>query len=828
MRAAKGYLVGSARLGLGLGLGAALFLAGTGHVARAETEHCGEVSSNQTWRANDAHIVTCDVVVRNSTLTLEPGVQINMNAGTNLIIEPGAGLVAPGNPQARQTVLILPNDRNLTPGFWGQILVKAGATESLLNDVRVAGGGAGGKAMIELHSPVPMNLMTLQSAAGLPIALAANVVGPSLPGSTTVRCENGPHPAFILSRNGSDAVGVLTGQDPALGDVVDAQAWFTMCAPYVVEGTLKVGSPFTPTLSLQPGVTVRFGPNGGLVAGLDPENMGQFETSGDPDPIRQVRLTGMTEAPGSWAGIDLSPYVDPVGLGHGFINTRIEYGGAGGQPMVRVRTNAISVIDTVFAHAQAYPIEIPPDAVDGLVQSLGGGSTEMFVGNGVQRILVLADAAETDLPRSATWYDPGVPFEIDGDLLVAGAPAAPRFVLEAGVTLAFREGKALFVGHETRGLAQIETRGLDRRPVTFTSLDSRPGAWRGLRLSEATLQAQLAHLVLENGGAGGEPMLEWGAVAGGGSLSGSTLREASGYPLAIAFTRFESVLGEAQIDLPNRFEANGVNRILVRVDGPYAEARPSVWADPGVPIEFDESAVIARPAGTSLTWQGALDLRFPAGRWLQIGATGERATVKVVRVGNEPVALGPMDPVAGWAGLQVVGGGTFEGEFVRISGAADDAANLTVDGGVVALEDLLLEGGGRATGALSRGIGAELRLEGARVLGHRVGLQSLSQGRITIARSTVAGNGEWGFLSGDPSLCHLASLVYWGAPGGPTDRAEADDCLGGVWEGGGDRVSEGVMWWPYALDEQYTPASGLGPNPSRLFLPAAYRGASPR
>lgn len=826
MRAAKGYLGGAARLGLGLGLGAALFLVGTGHVARAETEHCGEVSSNQTWRANDAHIVTCDVVVRNSTLTLEPGVQINMNAGTNLIIEPGAGLVAPGNPQARQTVLILPNDRNLTPGFWGQILVKAGAAESLLNDVRVAGGGAGGKAMIELHSPVPLNLMTLQFAAGLPIALAANIVGPSLPGSTAVRCENGPHPGFILSRNGSDAVGVLTGQDPALGDVVDSQAWFTMCAPYVVEGKLKVGSPFTPTLSLQPGVVLRFGPGAGIVAGLDPVNMGQFETSGDPDPIRQVRLTGMTEAPGSWAGIDLSPYIDPVGLGHAFINTRVEYGGAGGQPMVKVRTNAISVIDTVFAHAEAYPIEIPPDAVDGLVQSLSGSSTQMFVGNGVQRILVLADAAEIDLPRSATWYDPGVPFEIDGDLTVAGPSLPPTFVLEAGTTLAFNTGAALRIGDAQQGYrAAIEVKGLDRRPVTLTALEERPGAWVGLRLSDATDLARIEHLVLEHGGAGGVPMLDWAAVRAG-SLSGSVLRGASGHPVEIDFTRIESLLGEAQRDLPNRYEGNGTNRILVRVDGPYAEARPAVWADPGVPVEFREEAVIVRPTGVSLTWHGGLDLRFAPGGALQIGDSGGRATVKVVPAGGEPVSLGALDLERGWQGLRVAEGGTFEGEGLRISGAASGSVNLWVAGGVVALEDARFEGSDRAVGVRVSGEGSELRLEDSELRNHELGLE-LYEGQVSVSRSTIAGN-EYGFRNENTSLCPLVTLVYWGSPGGPTDPSDEPDCLGGDWAGGGDRVSDHVMWWPYAVDAQYKPAEGLGPNPRRIYLPSAYRQSSPR
>jgi hypothetical protein len=70
----------------------------------------------------------------------------------------------------------------------------------------------------------------------------------------------------------------------------------------------------------------------------------------------------------------------------------------------------------------------------------------------------------------------------------------------------------------------------------------------------------------------------------------------------------------------------------------------------------------------------------------------------------------------------------------------------------------------------------------------------------------------------------VANLVYWGAAGGPNDPSDAkDDCLNGKNESmGGDKVSDDVDWWPYAInDTNFDPSPGLGPNPKKAFCPIA-------
>ena len=54
--------------------------------------HCGPITNNETWGDQDAHIITCDVEVRNSKLTISPNVQILFDEGADLIIRSGAEL----------------------------------------------------------------------------------------------------------------------------------------------------------------------------------------------------------------------------------------------------------------------------------------------------------------------------------------------------------------------------------------------------------------------------------------------------------------------------------------------------------------------------------------------------------------------------------------------------------------------------------------------------------------------------------------------------------------------------------------------------------------
>ena len=64
-------------------------------------DHCGQVTTNQTWSsADNPHDICAEgVSIRNSTLRVLPGALVRFHEGANLVIESGAGMVAVGDAE---------------------------------------------------------------------------------------------------------------------------------------------------------------------------------------------------------------------------------------------------------------------------------------------------------------------------------------------------------------------------------------------------------------------------------------------------------------------------------------------------------------------------------------------------------------------------------------------------------------------------------------------------------------------------------------------------------------------------------------------------------
>src|SRR5262249_13661872 len=68
--------------------------------------------------------------------------------------------------------------------------------------------------------------------------------------------------------------------------------------------------------------------------------------------------------------------------------------------------------------------------------------------------------------------------------------------LEAGATLAFKEGTSLNIGYNDT--AKLIVRGTAEAPVRFTSAGDRaPGVWRGVRLYDHADRSTIDHLIVE-------------------------------------------------------------------------------------------------------------------------------------------------------------------------------------------------------------------------------------------------------------------------------------------------------------------------------------------
>ena len=783
-----------------------------------QQEHCGDIRHNETWGPGVTHLVcSAGVRVQNSTLTLAPGADILMGDGADLVIASGSKLVALGTEAA--TIRIRAVARDDAPGSWGQIRFEPGAEESIMARITVQSGGKDNVPMVQsAETVVLMDWITLRKALDVPLAFGAAPLGPSLeaPGQATIgACDR-----VKFTSNGTTLIEVL---GDAEYDVTETETWHNFCAPYRLKEEVRIGSELDPMLIIDLGVVIYFEGDGTFTAGMDEAHPGMLVVNGSPE--EPVTLTGAKAEPGAWGGIVLGPYSSLSG----FNITNFLYGGADGVPMLTVMTPDATALSLTFKGSASYPLAIIPSGVASFMSSLVDTEEEVFVDNVIQRVIVLAKE-EPVLGRTATWGTAGAAYELDGTLTVAGN-TLPRLTLDPGTTLVFREGTALVIGDGNLGPGEFVARGAKDGPVTLTSVKGTPGSWLGLKITDDALLATLDYAVIEYGGADGSPMVDWGRTTG--DISRTTFRGAKAYPVALPLSQAADVIlnpevpdAEPDTDLSNTLEGNGTDRVLIRSNRTLSQSATE-WRDPGAPVEFDGTVFVSSPTRPLLDMKPGLDLVFRQGASFNLGDGNGRAAVLIEAgdEGDEPVTFRPANPEAGWFGIRVNSSSSLRARGLVVKDVAQTGAAILVDDGSALLDGIELSGRDRGTGIEAEGFGASVRIESADIGHFGAGIVTREAAVAEVTRSVIHDNVDWGFKNEDPDLCLIANLVYWGSAHGPNDESDAkDDCLNGANASPGDRVSDDVDWWPYAINLQFDPSPGLGPNPKKAYCPFSSKG----
>lgn len=823
-------------------------------------DHCGQVTTNQTWSsADNPHDICAEgVSIRNSTLRVLPGALVRFHEGANLVIESGAGMVAVGDAQnAPIRFLALP--RTPTRGYWGQIRFDSGAITSTIEAAFVSYGGRDGKPMVEVRSPAAeiFNVTFIQSA-DVPLQFSADALGPSTfrAGSNTVRTQRCPLIAF--SDVGKNAISVDATADV---DVAVDATWANFCTPYLVNGTVTVAGPIdiAPTLTLSQGTQLKFDAAGGIVTGLSADLPGHLVTSGQVDVLEHVLITGQVEEPGSWGGIHLSEFST---IDNSLINTDVKYGGRNGVPMIRVRDIHAYALDLTMRHAKAYPLELPSTAVDSFLGSMVAPKNVQppIKDNGIDRALVLAKDIPLDVPRSAIWGDIEAPYEIDGDVMVAsvdgkdGTPASLRIL--PGAHLLFADGAALRIGDPSGPRARFAAGPVPVPPsasraalaaavtdavlapedaaaaqggeTILGALSGTPGAWKGIVFADTTVEAQLESVRIENGGQDGA-MVQWGTVRG--SILKSTFAGSAGYPISLPLTHIDVIAGIDQKVAANRsrFENNAVNRVLVRSAGELTQ-RQITLASPGTGIEFDGDVLFAGGVTPLVDVEAGLDLYLRPGKVFKLGDGVIRANVRLNDArSNNRVAFLPAEPGKPHGGVQIGAGSSLrEAEdstvAIDISGAGAGDAFLAVDG-ALDVSGLVLTGDAQSTGATGLLVrdGGEAAVAGPRLSKLAVGARVLKGGRLVLQKGWITECSQWGVQNEDSARCTTAALIWWGDEAGPLDASEAEDgCMNAANESAGTKVTDDVDWEGFAIDTDLTPFGGVR-GEKTAYLPYGVR-----
>ncbi|MCB9694127.1 MAG: putative metal-binding motif-containing protein [Alphaproteobacteria bacterium] len=347
-------------------------------------------------------------------------------------------------------------------------------------------------------------------------------------------CEDG---IFDINPGATDVCG--DGIDNDCNNFVDDTCIIDHCGEIAADETwagtgthritcnIEVRGASNPTLTIEDGARVVFGPNTWLRVGQT--TAGSIDVQGTDSGVL-FTSQATTQMPGDYYGLQLQGNASASSIE----GLTIEYAGFGSQAGLLVNGGTHDIIDSTFRYNLGDGLRIDAGSADvsgstfdtntdyGIDVStngtLGTFATNTLTGN-LNRpmrlpvsLVAKLDSASTfagnaddvvhvtgnTLATTATWHALDVPLYFPGSLTVAG-PLTPVLTLEDGLTATFGPNTGLYIGNSNRGklVAQGATSG-----VRLTGVNGTPGSWYGLNIAAQDQGSQLTNLTVEYAGAG--------------------------------------------------------------------------------------------------------------------------------------------------------------------------------------------------------------------------------------------------------------------------------------------------------------------------------------
>jgi parallel beta-helix repeat protein len=519
----------------------------------------GTLSTDTTWTlAGSPYIINGNVTIQGTdgpdgitTLTIEPGAELRFGQGKILYIGGAAG-----NPGALSAIGDMNHPITFTSNqsaTWGGVYFRNTADDGtcMMNFCIVEKAGSK-DIWIELSNPVIRNSI-VRSSGGYGIYIdrgAPELTGNTITGNGTygVYCaattalpvitsntisSNGSYPMRVganlrfsdntFSGNGIQAIEIM-------GETISMDnTWKNIGCPYVITGSLTVqgtdGSDGVTTLSIEPGVELRFNPDKYIIVGAASGTPGAVSAVGNAEhPV-----TFTANQSGSWSGILVYNTADDTRtvFDHCIVEkaTDSDFIIVAANPVIRnsvirnsgnyglkiqscspvITGNTISnnasygvfcfgtsprpsVTNNVFSTNGSYPMRIGAN-------SLFTGNT--YTGNAVQAVEILGETISYD----KTWENEGCPYVITGGISVSGTDGPDgitTLTVKPGVEMRFNSGTNILIGYQTGGRGAISAIGDPLHPIRFTS--NQDEGWGGIGIHDFADDATtvLDHCIVEN------------------------------------------------------------------------------------------------------------------------------------------------------------------------------------------------------------------------------------------------------------------------------------------------------------------------------------------
>ena len=282
---------------------------------------------------------------------------------------------------------------------------------------------------------------------------------------------------------------------------------------YVVDNLIRIGSEQKITLTIEPGVTIKFKEDAGLDFAYSSNTYATLVAKGtSSDPI-VFTSNSPNPAAGDWR--TLAFYRGAVNCE--MENCIVKYGGENSyngnilmdeakvsikncklekcaSSGIKLRNDAefTAFSNNVFSEIKNYPIFMTPIAVS----TLGDNNTYPKG----SKIYIEADDnlyAKGDF----TWSNQGVPYVVDGVLRV-GSEKGTNLTILAGTVINFMERSGLQIAYSSDNYGKLMVEGAANNVVTFTSNNPVPAAgdWYGIEFFKGVANSSLDHCVIDYAG----------------------------------------------------------------------------------------------------------------------------------------------------------------------------------------------------------------------------------------------------------------------------------------------------------------------------------------